>query len=80
MGGHDLHGPIGLDQEPAFAGQGSKGLLALQFGVGTHGCGPLGHQGIAALDEAGAPGGGEALFQGFELAHHGVEQGAPVVE
>ena len=41
---NNFHGTIGLDQQQAVWGQGFPGLLPLQFGIGTHGGGPLGHQ------------------------------------
>ena len=55
-------------------------MLALQFGVGADGCSSLGHQGIAALHQPGAPGRGKALAQGFEFGHQGVEQHGAVVQ
>ena len=80
LGGDDAHQSIGLDQQLAVVGKALEGLLPLQFGVGPHRCGPQGHQFVSPFHQAGAAGGGVALFEHLQLAHHRVQEGVPVVE
>ena len=80
LGRHNLHLAIGLNQHLAIAGESFKGFLPKQLRRWTASGSPLGHQVIAPFDQAGAPGGGVALFQPLKFAHHRVEQGAAVIE
>ena len=80
LGADDLDSPIRLDQQATIRVESCKGLLPLELGVGANRRGPLGHQGVTPLHQAGAPGRRKALAQRLQLGHQGAEQQCPVVE